>query len=227
MDGAATSSSGAAGPSAPKPAETSKDKPPQRGPPPGEKKVLTKAERREIQEAQRAVKEAAKAQTAGGKGGAGGGKGKQQAPVAHKKPQAASGPSKSHSELNLAASHHPKSTAAPSIETASTAPPPPETLLRIFSHFALPRPLSSLGSGIKGDIHPVIRKLGLQFAGFRIVGANARCIAALTAFKTVSSSNPKPHLSSDLVAENAPSSGYPGLSNSSRYNAFPPSYDLP
>ncbi|KIO19890.1 hypothetical protein M407DRAFT_16068 [Tulasnella calospora MUT 4182] len=183
MDGVGNPSSSTAGPSVPKPAETPKDKPPQRGPPPGEKKVLTKAERREIQEAQRAAKEAAKSQTAAGKGGGGGGKGKQ-APAVQKKPPAAAGPSKTQSEVNIAALHHPKSTTAASIETASTAPPP-ETLLRIFSHFALPKPLPSLGTGIKGDIHPVIRKLGLQFADFRIVGANARCIAALTAFKTV------------------------------------------
>lgn len=183
MEGAANTSSSTAGPSAPKPAESSKDKPPQRGPPPGEKKVLTKAERREIQEAQRAAKEVAKAQAAAGKAGGGGGKGKQ-APAPQKKPPAAAGPSRIQSDANIAAFHHPKSTAAPSIETASTAPPP-ETLLRIFSHFALPKPLPSLGTGIKGDIHPVIRKLGLQFADFRIVGANARCIAALTAFKTV------------------------------------------
>ncbi|KAG8984109.1 hypothetical protein FRB90_005560 [Tulasnella sp. 427] len=182
MEGAATQSSSSAGSSVPKIAEAAKDKPPQRGPPPGEKKVLTKAERREIQEAQRAAKEAAKAQAAAGKPPP---KGKQQAPAAPKKPQSAGGPSKSQSDANLAASHHhPKSTVAPSIETASTAPPP-ETLLRIFSHFALPKPLASLGTGIKGDIHPVIRKLGLQFADFRVVGANARCIAALTAFKTV------------------------------------------
>lgn len=184
MDGAPTPSSSAAGPSGTKPAESLKEKPAQRGPPPGEKKVLSKAERREIQEAQRAAKEAAKAQAAAGKGGAGGGKGKQQAPAAQKKPQAASGLPKSQSDANIVGSYHPKSTVAASIETSSTAAPP-ETLLRIFSHFALPKPLSSLGTGIKGDIHPVIRKLGLQFADFRVVGANARCIAALTAFKTV------------------------------------------
>jgi len=37
----------------------------------------------------------------------------------------------------------------------------------------------------KGDIHPAIVRLGLQFAEFKISGANARCIATLTAFKTV------------------------------------------
>jgi translation initiation factor eIF-2B subunit delta len=55
--------------------------------------------------------------------------------------------------------------------------------LRIFSHFGLPKPVSHVG---KGDIHPAIVRLGLQFSTFKISGANARCIATLTAFKTVS-----------------------------------------
>ncbi|KAJ4499972.1 hypothetical protein C8R41DRAFT_812758 [Lentinula lateritia] len=54
--------------------------------------------------------------------------------------------------------------------------------LRIFSHFGLPK---TPGHQIKGDIHPAIVKLGLQFSEFKICGANARCIATLTAFKTV------------------------------------------
>jgi translation initiation factor eIF-2B subunit delta len=54
--------------------------------------------------------------------------------------------------------------------------------IRIFSHFGLPKPVSHVG---KGDIHPAIVRLGLQFSEFKISGANARCIATLTAFKTV------------------------------------------
>ena len=54
--------------------------------------------------------------------------------------------------------------------------------LRIFSHFGLPKPVSHV---VKGDIHPAIIRLGLQFSEFKISGANARCIATLTAFKTV------------------------------------------
>ncbi|KAG8883259.1 hypothetical protein FRB97_006954 [Tulasnella sp. 331] len=164
----------------------------QRGPPPGEKKILTKAERREIQERQRAEKEALKAQSA--KGGAaakpkpppkppqqsattGGGS---TAPVTPSRQRGATKtgtdtPAVTNPRLNLARR---ASIVGPSdlavVET-----------LRIFSHFGLPKPLSRLGEGIKGEIHPVIRKLGLQFADFRIVGANARCIATLTAFKTV------------------------------------------
>ena len=53
--------------------------------------------------------------------------------------------------------------------------------LRIFSHFGLPKPVSV----VKGDIHPTILRLALQFSNFKITGANARCIATLSAFKTV------------------------------------------
>jgi translation initiation factor eIF-2B subunit delta len=54
--------------------------------------------------------------------------------------------------------------------------------LRIFSHFGQHK---SIGH-TKGDIHPAIIRLGLLFSEFRICGANARCIATLTAFKKVS-----------------------------------------
>lgn len=53
--------------------------------------------------------------------------------------------------------------------------------LRIFTHFGLPKPVSH----VKGDIHPAILRLGLLFSEFKICGANARCIATLTAFKSV------------------------------------------
>lgn len=56
--------------------------------------------------------------------------------------------------------------------------------LRIFSHFGQPK----APSNVKGDIHPAIVRLGLQFSAFKITGANARCIATLIAFKTVISS---------------------------------------
>ena len=54
--------------------------------------------------------------------------------------------------------------------------------LRIFSHFGLPKTVSHIA---KGNIHPTIVRLGLQFSDFKISGANARCIATLTAFKVV------------------------------------------
>ena len=55
--------------------------------------------------------------------------------------------------------------------------------LRIFSHFGAS---GHLGQKIKGEIHPSIIRLGLLFAEYKITGANARCISALTAFKSVS-----------------------------------------
>ena len=54
--------------------------------------------------------------------------------------------------------------------------------LRIFSHFGLPKTVSHIA---KGNVHPAIVRLGLQFSDFKISGANARCIATLTAFKAV------------------------------------------
>lgn len=56
---------------------------------------------------------------------------------------------------------------------------------RIFAHFAVPKKEGGIGVGIKGEIHPAIIRLGRQFADMKIVGANARCIAMLVAFKTV------------------------------------------
>jgi translation initiation factor eIF-2B subunit delta len=54
--------------------------------------------------------------------------------------------------------------------------------LRIFSHFALQKPTAHVA---KGDVHPAIVRLGLMFSEFKISGANARCIATLSAFKQV------------------------------------------
>lgn len=54
--------------------------------------------------------------------------------------------------------------------------------LRIFSHFALQKPVVHVA---KGNVHPAIVHLGLMFAEFRICGANARCIATLSVFRRV------------------------------------------
>lgn len=67
------------------------------------------------------------------------------------------------------------------VATSAEAEPVNARGLRIFSHFGLPKPVSVA----KGDIHPTILRLALQFSDFKISGANARCIATLTAFKTV------------------------------------------
>lgn len=66
-------------------------------------------------------------------------------------------------------------------DDASTSSP-----LSLFLHLDPPRSARSLNSKIQREqIHPSILRLALQYADFRIVGANARCIAMLEAFKDV------------------------------------------
>jgi len=129
-------------------------------------KTTTKAERRELQEKQRAEKAALKAQQQQ----SGGGQSKQSksSGQSQKKPQAG--------ETSKAVS----STITDAIND-DTGGKTVSRCLRIFTHFGLPKPVSH----VKGDIHPAILRLGLLFSEFKICGANARCIATLTAFKSV------------------------------------------
>lgn len=53
---------------------------------------------------------------------------------------------------------------------------------QIFSHFGAPK---HTPTAIKGNIHPAIVSLGAKFGAFKITGANARCIATMTAFQKV------------------------------------------
>lgn len=67
--------------------------------------------------------------------------------------------------------------------SAAGATPSP---LSMFLHLDPPKSAKSLNAKIhKEQIHPSILRLALQYADFRIVGANARCIAMLEAFKDV------------------------------------------
>lgn len=67
--------------------------------------------------------------------------------------------------------------------SAATAGPSP---LSMFLHLDPPKSAKSLNAKIhKEQIHPSILRLALQYADFRVVGANARCIAMLEAFKDV------------------------------------------
>ncbi|KAJ7591356.1 eukaryotic translation initiation factor 2B delta subunit [Mycena floridula] len=121
-------------------------------------KSMTKAERRELQERQRAAKLA------------------QKQPPPPGTPSTSKGPRLStSSKANQIPASSKDPTMAKEIIDESSG-------LRIFSHFSLPKPV---GLGVKGEIHPAIIRLGLQFSEFKICGANARCIATLTAFKTV------------------------------------------
>ncbi len=175
---------------------------------PPSQKAMTKAERRELQERQRAAKAASKEQQpAGGSappraqarpGPASASTPRRGPPPAinapPRKPIAANGPQRGTPQRaggsagRISSNAHDYQRTRASGDAASVAggdddPANRSRGLRIFLHFGLPKPK---GHGIKGDIHPAIIRLGLQFSEFKICGANARCIATLTAFKTVS-----------------------------------------
>ncbi|KAK7060261.1 hypothetical protein VNI00_001026 [Paramarasmius palmivorus] len=142
-------------------------------------KSMTKAERRELQEKQRAAKAMQKQQQQGGGGGQ---QQKKAEAKASPKPPAAKSPApKSQTSGGRPRSESSAATAAQDAASDST-----RRGLRIFTHFGLPK-LPGGVHHIKGSdiIHPAVLRLGLMFSEFKICGANARCIATLTAFKTV------------------------------------------
>ncbi|KAL0949872.1 hypothetical protein HGRIS_009905 [Hohenbuehelia grisea] len=157
-------------------------------------KSMTKAQRRELQERQRAAKQALKDQQAAG------GPSAPKTPSKSTKPQPPSGPvSSPGGPPRVGASTNRRSSDAGRVHGYSGSishgrfggadgasavgdeDPSRSRGLRIFLHFGLPK----VKGVVKGDIHPAIARLGLQFSEFKICGANARCIATLTAFKSV------------------------------------------
>ncbi|PPR02440.1 hypothetical protein CVT24_001989 [Panaeolus cyanescens] len=146
-------------------------------------KSMTKAERRELQEKQRAAKQAAKqAQPQGGKPAGQPGKGQQQGAPAAPKLKPPQTPQKKVFVVEASGSRqHASGSRDAAGANAADAPSVPPGL-RIFSHFGQPK---VVGHVVKGDIHPEIVRLGLLFSEFKISGANARCIATLSAFKKV------------------------------------------
>ncbi|KAH7888009.1 eukaryotic translation initiation factor 2B delta subunit [Phlebopus sp. FC_14] len=176
---------------------------------PRSQKHMTKAERREQQEAQRAAKAAAKAAS-----------GQPSAifqGISTKNPPSASGSNKGVAQLPAATPKKPgKGADGKALKgehkdnhLSHPHPMPDETPrgVRIFSHFGTPKP-----PGVtKGDVHPAIIRLGLQFSEFKITGANARCIAMLSAFKTVIQdyvTPPSTTLSRHLMAHLSPQITY-------------------
>lgn len=156
-------------------------------------KQMTKAERRDMQEAQRAAK--ASKTAAGGSGQQGGGgksassKQAQQQPstpsAAQKKGGRGEGVGSAKGGVIVSAATTGKVGKGESSKTVASGSEIAigrSRGLRIFSHFALQKAQSHVP---KGDIHPAIARLGLKFAEFKICGANARCIATLSAFKQV------------------------------------------
>ncbi|KAK0190755.1 eukaryotic translation initiation factor 2B delta subunit [Armillaria mellea] len=163
-------------------APTSKDGPVSLGSKPvsqPSQKSMTKAERRELQERQRAAKLAQKEQPPGSSNTV----------ASTSKSKQTSTPQKKAADTNKPAASLGKDTsiavkdAALSVAAAADSVEAQKSRgLRIFSHFGAPKPL---GAGVKGDIHPAIVRLGLLFSEFKVCGANARCIATLSAFKIV------------------------------------------
>lgn len=157
----------------PVPTSTTKEGAPPH-PPPSQpsQKSMTKAERRELQERQRAAKQLQKQQSTQSNG--------QPSPKpkqsSQKKDSGVKPPTASSSSAPKEMPQQPKPSGDPNTDTNKVG------ALRIFSHFISPK---RTGENIKGDIHPTVIRLGLQFLDFTICGANARCIATLTAFKTV------------------------------------------
>lgn len=133
-------------------------------PPLKSQKEMTKAERRELQEHHRAAKAAAKAPGQPSASGSAPKKPNKNAEASPKVPPVT-----------------PKPKEAGRSNAAHEPTPANQRGLRIFSHFGAQKRISA----IKGDIHPAILRLALQFSEFKITGANARCIATLNAFKTV------------------------------------------
>ncbi|KDN50914.1 hypothetical protein RSAG8_00543, partial [Rhizoctonia solani AG-8 WAC10335] len=149
----------------------------------GKSKAQIRAENRERQDKQRAAKAASTTNKNPGGGNAEAGSNKK---VTESKPKqkqpAAQRPDDSSGRRGATAQ-------APATEAPSMAADVEDKIrdLRIFSHFGA---RGHLGQKIrlKGssrEIHPSIVRLGLLFAEYKITGANARCISALTAFKSV------------------------------------------
>ncbi|GJJ07688.1 hypothetical protein Clacol_001893 [Clathrus columnatus] len=161
---------------------TKKDAPPNIPPP---KPVLTKAERRAKQEKDREAKAAAKGNAAtNSKPGAAGTKSTSKTSNSNTAVAGPSQISKSTKTPEVTEAAPVKDAVLAAVQSQSVPELRDETRgLRIFSHFGLPKQSGS--SNLKGPLHPAIFRLALQFSDFQIVGANARCIATLNAFKTV------------------------------------------
>ena len=160
-------------------------------------KSMTKAERRELQERQRAAKAAAKASGSSGqankpttKQSEGGGEkppGKQSGKQASGTGPSSTEPQTLHQRRGSRAGgiggeiSRPGGGSGGNIASDLASRNRDPRGVRIFSHFGLQH---KSGTG-KGLVHPAIVRLGLLFSDFQITGANARCLATLTAFKHV------------------------------------------
>jgi translation initiation factor eIF-2B subunit delta len=140
-------------------------------------KEMTKAERREVQERQRAAKAQTSGKAAPPKGGNAVTKASKETPAG---PSSAPRPPKpvAKPREQVAAKIVQDAVSEGSIRSTRRRTPKSQ----IFSHFGAPK---HTPAAIKGNIHPAIISLGLKFGSFKITGANARCIATMTAFQKV------------------------------------------
>lgn len=142
------------------------------GKPPGVKPrpQLSKAERRALQEKQKADKAAAAAPSAS--------KATNTPSEKSKKPdQRTTARPTPRQRLSISTAQHKDAASVVSADAENILKE-----LRIFSHFASS---NKSASSSKVEIHPAIVRLALQFSEFQIVGANARCLATITALKEV------------------------------------------
>lgn len=182
-------------------------------------KSMTRAERRDLQDKQRAAKQAAQAGKQGGQPGRG--QQQQGAPVTPK-PKPPQTPQKKVFVVEASGSRQHASSSRDMAAAGATDAPSVPHGLRIFSHFGQPK---VVGHVVKGDIHPEIVRLGLLFSEFKISGANARCIATLSAFKKV----PSNHYMGIVLRRTNPFVvvGHSRLHDTSTEYPFAPSYDPP
>ncbi|KAG8464107.1 hypothetical protein KFE25_000275 [Diacronema lutheri] len=145
---------------------------------PPAKKALTKAERRELQERQRAAKAATAGAASGGK----------PAPFGSKQASTgANASASSASEPPPVPKQHDTTDAAKLRKQRLLERTDVQKAVALFAHLPqYEREKSiSLPAQHACQIHPVVARLGLQYAEGVIQGANARCVAMLNAFKAV------------------------------------------
>lgn len=150
-----------------------------------------------MQEQQRAAKAQEKA---GQQGKGGSGKEKEQDKKAGSSSSASSSKAKEAASKPTSKSNGPSTSSQPSqskpnptssklpaaVQNLQDTAAPASSPLSLFLHLDSPRSARSLNAKVqKEQIHPSILRLALQYADFKIVGANARCIAMLEAFKDV------------------------------------------
>lgn len=127
--------------------------------------------------------------SAGGKGKASQNAGPQ--PSSGKHGQTAKGGGGTGGDSNQSSANLASSSSSHNVANNSQTAPSQLDPLQPFLHLDLPMPSSSLSHSSKSstaNIHPSILRLALQYSEFKVVGANARCIAMLEAFKDVSQS---------------------------------------